>query len=324
MNNKTTAMSSKLKLSLEKYANIFKDLRAEDIMTARVMTLTPGRRIAQAKELMKMQKISGIPIIDRERNIVGIISVEDIINALEYNKIQEPIETMMTRSVITVHYTENLTAIADKFKSYKVQRFPVVDDNNKLVGIITREDILHGILEKFNLIYTHDQKRASKLNRDYSPITGERLTLDKAEFHYKIDHDDIEAAGTGAALLQQFLSKRGVDSEITRKVGIVAYEAETNVVIHSQGEGDIYCFIKDDRIIVRVVDNGIGIEDLEKAMTEGFTTADEKVREHGFGAGMGIPNMKRFADKLVILSEKKVGTQVEVVFFLKLSAEDMY
>jgi anti-sigma regulatory factor (Ser/Thr protein kinase) len=97
---------------------------------------------------------------------------------------------------------------------------------------------------------------------------------------------------------------------------VATYESEANVVIHSRGEGDIYGFIYEDRIIVRVVDNGVGIEDLDKAMKEGYSTAPDYVRELGFGAGMGIPNMKRFSDKLVILSEKNVGTQVEMIFYL--------
>lgn len=313
------AMSNKknLKKNLENYADIFQDLKVSDIMTENVITLAPDRRIGQAKEMMKIQKISGIPIAGKDRKLAGIISIEDIINALEYNKINEPLRTMMTTNVITLRAEETLTEVVEKFNKFKVHRFPVIDDTNTIVGIVTREDILHGILEKFKLIYVHDQKRSSTLNFEISPITGQRLTADEAEFHFNIDNTDIETAGTGAALLQQFLKKKEVESEVTRKVGIVTYEAETNVVIHSQSKGNIYCFIEEDRIIVRVVDNGVGIEDLDKAMTEGFTTADERVREHGFGAGMGIPNMNRFADKLVILSEKNVGTQVEVIFFLK-------
>ena len=72
----------------------------------------------------------------------------------------------------------------------------------------------------------------------------------------------------------------------------------------------------EDRFIVRVVDNGVGIEDLDKAMKEGYSTAPDHIRERGFGAGMGIANMKRFADKLVIISEKNAGTQVEMIFYL--------
>lgn len=305
------------KISLEKYKDIFQDLNVSDIMTTNVVTLLPDRKVARAKEIMKIQQISGIPIVDKNKKMLGIITVQDIVNALEYDKIEEPLSSMMSSPVISVTPEELVSEVVEKFNTFKLHRFPVVDKKNKLVGIVTREDILHGIIEKFSLIYVHDKKRSSMLNSQFSPITGDQLTADRAEFHYRIDNADISSAGSGAALLQQFLKKQEVDSEVTRKVGIVAYEAETNVVIHSKGKGDIYCFIKDDRIIVRVIDTGIGIEDLDKAMTEGFTTADEIVRGHGFGAGMGIPNMKRFSDKLVILSEKKVGTQVEVVFFLK-------
>ena len=305
------------KISLEKYSAIFQDLRISDVMTNQVVTLMPDRKVSRAKEIMKIQGISGIPVVDKKKKLLGIISIQDIINAIEYDKINEPLENMMSAPVITTHPDELVSELVQKFKQRKVHRFPVTDDEGVLVGIVTRQDILHGILEKFNLIYVHDQKRTSTLNSDISPITGEKLMVDKAEYHYPIDNSDIGTAGSGAALLQRFLKKQEVDPEVTRKIGIVTYEAETNVVIHSKSMGDIYCFIKEDRIIVRVLDQGIGIEDLDKAMTEGFTTADETVRGHGFGAGMGIPNMKRFSDKLVILSEKKVGTQVEVVFFLK-------
>jgi len=305
------------KISLEKYSEIFQDLKVSEIMTSQVVSLMPDRKISRAKEIMKIQGISGIPVVDKDKKLLGIISIQDIINAIEYDKVDEPLKNMMSSPVITAHPNELVSALVSKFAQRKVHRFPVTDDDGVLVGIVTRQDVLHGILEKFNLIYVHDQKRTSTLNSDISPITGERLMADKAEYHYKIDNSDISTAGSGAALLQRYLKKQEVDPEVARKIGIVAYEAETNVVIHSKSKGDIYCFIKDDRIIVRVLDQGIGIEDLDKAMTEGFTTADETVRGHGFGAGMGIPNMKRFSDKLVILSEKKVGTQVEVVFFLK-------
>ena len=117
-------------------------------------------------------------------------------------------------------------------------------------------------------------------------------------------------------MLKQFLTGKNFHSDIVRRVGVATYEAETNVVIHSRGQGDIYFFQDEDRFIVRVVDNGVGIEDLDKAMKEGYSTAPDYIRERGFGAGMGIANMKRFADKLVIISEKNAGTQVEMIFYL--------
>jgi CBS domain-containing protein/anti-sigma regulatory factor (Ser/Thr protein kinase) len=301
---------------LAKYAAIFEDIKAGDIMSSNVVELSGEKKIAHAKELMKIKKISGIPVVDDKKQLIGIISIEDIIHALEFNKINDPIRKIMSTNVVTIHKNDSLVAVVDKFANYKYGRFPVVDDAKRVCGIISKEDILHGILEKFNLIYIHDQKRASTLNSEFSIITGERLISEEAEFHYRIDSNDIDAAGSGAALLKQFLTGRKFASDIVRRVGVATYEAETNVVIHSRGQGDIYFFQDEDRFIVRVVDNGIGIEDLEKAMKEGYSTAPDYIRERGFGAGMGIANMKRFADKLVIISEKNVGTQVEMIFYL--------
>ncbi len=310
-------MSIELSCKLSKYAHIFEDLKAEDIMTKQVSTLTADKKISQAKEMMKIKKISGIPIVNDENKLIGIISIEDIIKALETGEMEEKIEKIMTKEVISLKKEDNLPSIIQKFEMYKFGRFPVVDEKNFLCGILTKVDILHKILDKFNLIYLHDKKRNSILNQDLSLITGEKLDIKKAEFKHQIDTTDISRAGEGAAILKSFLINKGIDSEIARKVGIAVYEAETNVVIHSKGEGEILCFIKKDKIIVRVIDNGIGIENLDQAMKEGFSTAPDYIRELGFGAGMGIPNMKRFADKLVILSEKNSGTQVEFVFFLK-------
>jgi len=303
-------------ISLAKYASLFQDIKAGDIMKTNVVVLPADKKISHAKEMMKIKKISGIPVVDENKKLIGIISTEDIINALEFNRINEPIRNMMTRNVIRFHVNDPLVEIVEKFETYKFGRFPVVDDDNRIRGIISREDIMHGILEKFNLIYIHDTKRSLTLNTEYSFITGERLKMEEAAFTYEIDSNDINAAGTGAALLKKYLAGKKFDAEITRRVGIATYEAETNVVIHSKGRGHIHCFIDEDRIMVRVVDDGVGIEDLDKAMKEGYSTAPDYVRELGFGAGMGIPNMKRFSDKLVILSEKNVGTQVEMIFYL--------
>jgi CBS-domain-containing membrane protein/anti-sigma regulatory factor (Ser/Thr protein kinase) len=304
------------KIDLARYASLFEDIRAADIMTTMVTTLPPEKKISHAKEMMNIKRFSGIPIVDHSRHLIGIVTVEDIIHALEFNRLGEPIGNMMTRNVVAVHRDDRLADIVRIFEKHRFGRFPVVDDDNVLCGIITREDILNGVLDKFNLIYVHDQKRISTLNSEYSIITGKKLTMDAAEFHYNIDTGDFDSAGSGAVLLKTFLSNKGFPSEIIRRAGVAAYEAETNVIIHSHGSGDIYCFLHDDMVMVRVLDNGIGIENLEVAMKEGYSTASDYIRELGFGAGMGITNMQRFSDKLVILSEKNVGTQVEMIYYL--------
>jgi CBS domain-containing protein/anti-sigma regulatory factor (Ser/Thr protein kinase) len=304
------------KNKLARYAAIFENIKAGDIMSTNVVEISAEKKIAHAKELMKIKKISGIPVVDENRRLVGIISIEDIIQALEFNKINDPIRRIMSTQVVTIHKDDSLAAVVDKFGNYKYGRFPVIDDDNRVCGIISKEDILHGILDKFSLIYIHDQKRSKTLNTEFSTITGEPLKIEEANFHYRIDNSDIDAAGSGAALLKQFLTGKNFHSDIIRRVSVATYEAETNVVIHSHAQGDIYFFQDADNFIVRVVDNGVGIDDLDMAMKEGYSTAPDYIRERGFGAGMGIANMKRFADKLVIISEKNVGTHVEMIFYL--------
>jgi len=301
---------------LAKYASLFEEIRARDIMKTPVTTLPPDKKISHAKEMMRIKRFSGLPVVDDERRLLGIITVEDIINALEFGRIDEPIQELMTRKVVAVDVDERLRDIVRKFEEFRYGRFPVVNSENVLQGIISRTDILDGVLEKFDLIYIHDRKRISALESDYSFIPGDKPSDDKADFHYSISTNDIDSAGVGAAILKQFLADRKFPADIARRAGVAVYEAEANVIIHSHSAGDIFCYLHDDMVLIRVVDKGVGIENIELAMMGGYSTASDYVRERGFGAGMGIPNMKRFVDKLAIISEKNGGTQVEMIFYL--------
>lgn len=298
---------------------LFKDLVASDIMIPNVISIPPDRTMEQAKELMRLKKISGLPVVEND-TLVGLVSIEDIIKALENQKIHEPVSKLMTRKLVVIRPDETLPQIFDKFTRSGFGRFPVVNENQKLVGIVTKEDILRGILEEFRLLYVRDKRRqevidGEALNR--SLISGEELNRSGADFAFSIDYVEISLSGIGAARLKEFLRSRGIDDEVARKVAIATYEAETNVVIHSGSSGNIYCYIYPESIRVRVEDHGKGIEDLEKAMQEGFSTATDQVREMGFGAGMGISNMHRYSDKMVIVSEVGKGVIVEMQFFFK-------
>jgi len=301
---------------LAEIARLFADMRAADVMATPVTSLPPEKKVSQAKEMMRVKRISGIPVVDESTRLIGLLSVADLINALEQGRVEDQIRDLMTRDVVSVRADAPLSDVVKLFDTYGYGRFPVVDGDGVLLGIISRTDILDSLLEKFGLIYIHDQKRSSTLDSGVSRITGERLRTDDAEFRYSIDTSDIDSAGIGSSIMKQFLVDKGYPADITRRAGVAAYEAETNVVIHSHGSGEILCFLREDRIIIKVVDNGVGIEDLDKAMEEGYSTAPDYIRERGFGSGMGIPNMKRFVDKLVILSEKNVGTQVEMILHL--------
>lgn len=132
------------------------------------------------------------------------------------------------------------------------------------------------------------------------------------KFHYTVDPDDFARAGETSSIVKKKLNQLGFSPEIVRKTAISMYEGEINMVIHADG-GTIDVDIFPDRIEIIMRDKGPGIPDIEKAMQAGFSTADHSVRELGFGAGMGLPNMKKYSDEMYIDTEIGVGTTVKLV-----------
>lgn len=118
-------------------------------------------------------------------------------------------------------------------------------------------------------------------------------------YSYKVNANDFVAAGKASSAIKNTLKSLGIDASIIRKIAIISYEAEMNIVIHSYG-GKLYCDIYENKIVIISEDTGPGIKDLDMAMTEGFSTATDNIRELGFGAGMGLPNIKKFADNFNI------------------------
>ena len=131
---------------------------------------------------------------------------------------------------------------------------------------------------------------------------------------YEVDGNDFTIAGDCSSKVKKLLNQLGFDPVIVRKVAIAMYEGEINMVIHANG-GKIELSIEPDRIVVILCDRGPGIKDVEKAMQEGFSTATNQVRELGFGAGMGLPNMKKYSDDMNINTEIGVGTTVTLTFY---------
>ena len=139
--------------------------------------------------------------------------------------------------------------------------------------------------------------------------------MNSLKFFYTVEGNNFQIAGESSSQLKKDLKKLGLPSDIIRRVAISVYEAEINMVIHASG-GSIDCLVSNNEIIVEMNDNGPGIDDVEKAMQEGFTTAPDHIRELGFGAGMGLPNIKKYTDELHIESEKGVGTKLRFVIRL--------
>ena len=128
-------------------------------------------------------------------------------------------------------------------------------------------------------------------------------------FHFDVDGSDFTSAGQASVQIKKNLRQLGLSPEIIRRVSIAMYEGEINMVIHAGG-GEADIFVDDSGVTIVLSDNGPGIADVEQAMQEGFSTAPDDIRSLGFGAGMGLPNMKRYTDSMTIDSTVGKGTTI--------------
>jgi len=135
----------------------------------------------------------------------------------------------------------------------------------------------------------------------------------RKSFHIKAR--DFIRAGEASINVQNILKSMNFDPKLIRRIAICGYESEMNAVMHG-GDGFLSIEIDSEKLVLEVRDEGPGIEDIEKAMQTGFSTAKDEHREMGFGAGMGLPNMEKNSDQIFVESEKGQETKVRMVFFL--------
>lgn len=132
---------------------------------------------------------------------------------------------------------------------------------------------------------------------------------DLLTFHFDVDGDDFTSAGQASVQIKKSLRQLGISPDTIRRVSIAMYEGEINMVIHAGG-GEADVSVSEDEVIITLKDHGPGIPNIEQAMQEGFSTAPDAIRSLGFGAGMGLPNMKRYTDYMNIESEVGKGTTI--------------
>ena len=132
---------------------------------------------------------------------------------------------------------------------------------------------------------------------------------DTIKLEYIVSAEDFTRAGEASSDLKNILKQMGVSPDTVRKVSIAMYEGEINMVIHANG-GVITVFVAPKEVTMILKDSGPGIPDIDKAMQAGYSTAPDNIRSLGFGAGMGLPNMKKYSDDMKIETELGVGTTV--------------
>lgn len=290
---------------------LFYELCVRNAMTAPSITAAPTDTLRSIQHLMKAHRISGVPILANDV-LVGIVSIEDIINALDGGYVNDPVEKWMSRKIVTLRDHFSLVRAVAEFDRHGYGRFPVLDANNRLVGILTRGDITTCLMH-------HLERRAEEAIAKEAAILAAQAADVKARrivINVDVKSGDFESAGRLSQRMRETLRIRGIAPDVRRRAAIIAYEAETNIIIHSLG-GRITATIDSRKVHIQAVDNGPGIENVKLAMQEGWSTAGPLARELGFGAGMGLPNMKRCADRFSIRSELGRGTKLLATVFLQ-------
>jgi CBS domain-containing protein/anti-sigma regulatory factor (Ser/Thr protein kinase) len=276
-------------------------LKIRDVMTRTVTTCRSDDSMRSAQALMKANGITGIPVVDDER-LVGIVSMDDVIRALDEGRIAEPVGGLMTRSVIVLEDDMPLSFGISYLEKYHFGRFPVLDAHRQLVGIITSRDIIIALLLEINREVERFEQQ-----QEHTQTSGSGFRLEYATRTF-----DFEMAGRLSTETKKQLKERELPSKIIRRVAVATYELEMNQVVHSKGGSVTVVYDPEAQTIeITARDTGPGIPDLEQALTEGYSTANEWIRSLGFGAGMGLPNTRRVADQFDI-SSAPTGTTVYV------------
>jgi CBS domain-containing protein len=280
-------------------------LKIKDVMNSAVISARSTDTIRRIQSVMRENYISGLPISDK-KELLGIVSIEDIIKALEGGYIDEQAEKHMTKNVIVLQDDMPLSFAISYLNKYRYGRFPVLNKNKELVGIISSKDVVKSLLVEMN----REVMRLEKMHNKEANAQDKFTEMEFTTVRY-----DFELAGRASTEIKKALKKRDFDPKIIRRVAIASYELEINQVVHSLG-GTISCTIQPDKVIVVAADTGPGIKDISLVLQEGWSTADEWIRSLGFGAGMGLPNTKRVSDEFYIESTFGVGTKVRSVVYI--------
>ncbi len=292
------------------------ELTVGEVMPSTLVTVAPEQTMAELRVLLRENHLSGTPVVENGK-LVGMISIEDLINALTDNAINVPIRQRMKTKVECLYADELLVHCIAKFSKYGFRRYPVLDRADQLVGIVTKGSIVEGLLKKLEVEYEQAEtnvavaRQRPAMKKFFEDVTADEISF---TFKFNVSGQTLKDAGKAASELKNALKKLGVCPPLLRRIGVATYEAEINLASYTTG-GVIRAQVEKWGVTVEAIDAGPGIPDVEKALQPGFSTAPEWVRELGFGAGMGLVNMKKCADEMDLKSSVPEGTHLTMQFY---------
>lgn len=294
------------------------DLKIFETMTWDVQSTAPEAKVSEAMEILRTRHISGLPVL-KNKELIGVISIEDVVRAMEKNELSALVSNYMSTEIISVKAYEPVVKAIEKFSLARVGRLPVLDENDKLVGIITKGDVTRGILVALQEDYKVEDVRRYRASHLFEDITSDRTSL---ILRYHIKARDYENGGQASSHIKRALLRLGASPQLARQCGIAIYEAEMNLIIHTDNGGIIRTQIEPHRILMQTTDTGPGIADVKLAMKAGWSTATQEARDMGFGAGMGLVNIGRCVDRMELESTPGKGTKL--LMEIHLSPEERF
>jgi CBS domain-containing protein/anti-sigma regulatory factor (Ser/Thr protein kinase) len=306
-------ISDQLAGSITRTEELAYELKISDVMARNPVTTSTGMSMEEALDIFNKHRISGAPVME-DGSLVGVISIEDLIHSLRKNDLVAPVRNYMTTQLVTVRETDTVIEALKLFVHTKLGRLIVINPENQLAGIITKGDVTRGILKALDQDYQEEEVRIYRASHLFEDISSDRSTL---VLRYNIKVGDFTKGGAASSNIKRALLRMGATPQLARRCGIAVYEAEMNLIIHTTKGGVLRVEIEPDQISMQATDEGPGIEDIDLAMKPGYSTATQEVRELGFGAGMGLVNIKRCVDWMELESTPGVGTKLRFKIFLK-------
>lgn len=289
------------------------ELQIHEVMTKDVFHLSPDMKMNQALDIFQKERWSGAPVT-KGNELLGILSIEDLIRSLREQDLDTEIKNYMSTDLVTVREYDPVVEALKTFARTKYGRLPVLDEEGSLVGILTKGDISNGLLDALQRDYHAEELIRYRASHLFEDIVSHRTSL---ILRYDIRKGDFLHGGNASSKIKRALLRLGASPQLARRCGIAVYEAEMNLIIHTNHGGTIRVEIEPHKITMEAYDDGPGIEDVEQAMKPGFSTASHEVREMGFGAGMGLQNIKRCVDDMHLISSKDRGTNLYMTMYLK-------
>jgi CBS domain-containing protein/anti-sigma regulatory factor (Ser/Thr protein kinase) len=306
-------ITDKLIEDISRVEELAYELKVSEVMTREPKVVTEKMTMDDVLELFRQTRISGAPVVEKG-DLVGLVSIEDLIKCLKKGELSSPALQYMSRKLISVKLTDPVIEALKLFVNTRVGRLVVVDDQKKLVGIITKGDITSGLLRALQEDHQIEELKRYRASHLFEDIQSDRTSL---ILRYTIKAGDFTNGGAASGHIKRALLRMGANPQVSRRVGIAIYEAEMNLIIHTTKGGEIRVEIEPHKISMQANDEGPGIADINLALKPGYSTATQEIRELGFGAGMGLVNIQRCVDEMKLESEIGKGTRLRMKIDLK-------